>query len=125
MEPLKPPKAEFIENTLEAKQQVVGGTISCTYPWEDMVGLIHNDNGIAGGLPLNRMLCDDEGKPYDIVPGTFLIAGLTEDDFCSLTEEQVQKFTEKFRYPEMYMRSSSGEVFCFFLGSDRDPVIIC
>ena len=33
------------------------------------------------GLPLNRALRDDNGEIYDIVAGTFLVTGLTDDSF--------------------------------------------
>ena len=47
------------------------------------------------GLPLNRALYDDRGQVYDAIAGTFLVVGLTEDDFTSLTPEQIEKFKRK------------------------------
>ena len=40
----------------------------------------------------------------DIYAGDFLVVGLTEDDFGSLTSEQMQKFEEKFHQPQMFVR---------------------
>ena len=34
--------------------------------------------------------------------GTFLVVGLTEDDFTSLTPEQIEKFKEKYQSPEAF-----------------------
>ena len=55
-----------------------------------------NDEGKLLGLPWNRALTDDHGVPYDIVCGTFFVAGLKEDDFASLTEQQIEKYRKKY-----------------------------
>ena len=59
---------------------------------------IANDEGKLLGLPWNRTLTDDHGVPYDIVCGTFFIAGLKEDDFASLTEQQIEKYKDKYSH---------------------------
>lgn len=55
-----------------------------------------NDEGKLLGLPWNRALTDDHGVPYDIVCGTFFVAGLKEDDFASLTDQQIEKYKDKY-----------------------------
>ena len=35
--------------------------------------------------------------------GTFLVVGLSEDSFTSLTPEQVQKYMEHFKQPEQFI----------------------
>lgn len=57
---------------------------------------IVNDEGKLLGLPWNRALTDDHGVPYDIVCGTFFVAGLKEDDFASLTDQQIEKYKDKY-----------------------------
>lgn len=57
-----------------------------------------NDEGKLLGLPWNRTLTDDHGVPYDIVCGTFFVAGLKEDDFASLTEQQIEKYQNKYSH---------------------------
>ena len=66
-------------------------TILCGSPHK-----ICNDEGKLLGLPWNRTLTDDHGVPYDIVCGTFFVAGLKEDDFASLTEQQIEKYKDKY-----------------------------
>lgn len=119
IEPLAPPKVIEIDHTLEAMQELVGGTIAATYPWDDPVAVVVADDGIALGYPANRMLED-----YDIILGSFFICGLTEDSFGSLSDALAEKFTEKFHYPEMFMRTMDGKVLCFRLGSDQEPLVI-
>lgn len=48
------------------------------------------------GLPYNRPLLDENGVPYDIVCGTYFMAGLGVEDFVSLTEDQIQRYKEHF-----------------------------
>lgn len=99
IEPGKEPYAEKIPSCLESLQHQVGGLIQVLYPFpcDESVAIIANDEGKLLGMPWNRPLFDEDGNMYDIIVGTFLIVGLTEDDFGSLTDEQVQRYTELFQ----------------------------
>lgn len=73
--------------------------IISNYAFQTLCGSPHkicNDEGKLLGLPWNRALTDDHGVPYDIVCGTFFVAGLKEDDFASLTEQQIEKYKDKY-----------------------------
>lgn len=50
----------------------------------------------------NRVLHNEIGIPYDIVVGTFLIVGLTEDDFGDLSQELIQRYEKLFHNPEEF-----------------------
>ena len=65
---------------------------------------IYNDDGKLMGLPLNRALRDEHGEAYDVIAGTFLVVGLGEEDFASLTPELAEKFEKKFHQPEDFIR---------------------
>ena len=106
MEPEKAPYTQEIGTDLASLQKAVGGYIQAVYPYEEPVALIVNEEGKLNGLPLNRALRDDSGSPYDVAAGTMLIVGLGEEDFCSLTAEQIQQFTEKFKTPEQFLFSN-------------------
>ena len=56
------------------------------------------------GKDLNRALRDDDGDIYDIVAGDFLVVGLGEEDFCSLSPELMKQFEEHFHQPETFVR---------------------
>ena len=109
VEPDKEPYVKLIEPGYRALQEEVDGTIQGVYPFADPVGVICNDDGKWMGLPLNRALRDDDGKVYDIIAGTFVIAGLSEEDYCSLDEGMIEKYTHLFKNPEMYIQVA-GEV---------------
>ena len=104
VEPGKYPQHIQIGTDLEDLQKAVGGDIEVTYPFEDNVGLICNEEGKLNGLEWNRALYDDHGNISDVIAGPFLIAGLTEEDFCSLTDQQLSDFEDKFYSPEVFIR---------------------
>jgi len=109
VEPLKKPYVKNIEPGLHSLQREVNGCIDVTYPFEDLVGLICNDEGKINCLPLNRALYDDKGHLYDIVAGTFIIAGLSEDDFTDLSDELIEKFSKRFEFAEQFI-SINGHI---------------
>lgn len=104
VEPMKEPRVVTMPTGLEALQKAVGGYIEAVYPFEDPVALICNEEGKFAGLELNRGLYDDKGKLYDILAGTFLVTGLTEDNFGSLSPELIEKYTDMYRTPQMFIR---------------------
>ena len=98
------PQQVEIDNDLKALQQAVGGSIGASYPFEDPVAIVYNDDGKLMGLPLNRALRDENGEMYDAVAGTFLVVGLGEEDFAALTPEMAQKYEQLFHQPEAFLK---------------------
>lgn len=86
-------------NGLREMQAVVGGYIEAIYPYEEMVAIVCNEEGLINGLPFNRSI---EGG-YGGIFGTFFVCGLTEESFCSLTPEQMVAFKEKFKHAEIFL----------------------
>ena len=104
VEPHKEPYLKEIDSGLESLQREVSGYIEATYPYEEPVAIICNEEGKINGLPLNRALRDEAGEIYDILVGTFLVVGIGEEDLCSLPEDLAKKFHDKFRTPEQFIR---------------------
>ena len=98
------PKQVEIDPDLKSLQQAVGGNIGASYPFSDPAAIVYNDEGKLMGLPLNRALRDESGEAYDVVAGTFLVVGLGEEDFASLTPELAQNSEEHFHQPEDFIR---------------------
>ena len=92
VEPMKPCEVREIPDTLEAMQALVGGYIQAVYPFQEEVAVICNEKGRNLDLPYNRPLMDESGLPYDIVCGTFFMAGVSGEHFVSLTDEQIQRY---------------------------------
>ena len=110
------PEMVEIDNTLEAKQELVGGYIEMICPFADSeVAVILNEEGKINGSQLNRALyADQENKDrvIDILAGDFFIcsAPYDSDDFESLPPEKAEKYTDMFKYPELFFRSGNDIV---------------
>ena len=89
-----------IDADLKSMQNVVGGDIQAVYPFEDdFVALICAEEGKLLGYPLNRPLVHPEYGVYDVVAGTFFLCSAPPDaeNFESLSEEQIKKYTRIFK----------------------------
>ena len=86
----EPPKIKEIPNELSGLQHEVGGLIECVYLDDGSIAVV-NEEGKLNGMEPNRKL------GADIICGPFFICGDSLDgDFASLSEEQIQKYSEKF-----------------------------
>ena len=102
------PQQVQIDSGLAALQQAVEGDIEAAYYFEEPVAVIVHEEGKLNGSELNRAICDQDGNIVDIIAGNFLVVGLGEENFCSLSPELMQKFEEKFHQPEMFLRMGKG-----------------
>lgn len=109
VEPMKEPYTKEISPGLSSLQHEVDGYIQAIYPYEDSVAIVCNEEGKLEGMPLNRGLRDEDGELYDVVAGTFLVVGLSEEDFSSLPPDMIQKYTEHFKTPEQFI-SVNGRI---------------
>ncbi len=94
---VKPPVQE-IQSKLEFLQKEVVGDI------HNPVAIIAAESGKLMGMPFNRALRDEEGHIYDVLVGKFLIVGLGEDNFVSISDELIPKYTREFQTPEQLVR---------------------
>ena len=124
VEPMEKPRLVTVPHTLESLQKLVDGSLQAVYPWDDPIGLVCDDDGIANGKIPNRALLDEDGNPYDIVKGTFFICGLSPQDFDSISDELAAKYTERFCWPEMFMRTMDDHVIWVKLKPGEQPKVI-
>ena len=96
VEPGEVPYVKDMKDGLEAIQQEVQGLFQPVYV-EDGVILCCNEEGKLNGMKPNRWLEDD------IICGPFFLVGDDhEGGFCSLTDEQLDRYTQRFREPEQF-----------------------
>lgn len=107
VEPGQYPRVERIGSDLASLQKAVDGYIEAIYPYDDPVALICGEEAKLEGKPLNRALRDGDGDIYDIVAGKFFLCGLGDENFASLPKELQQKYEEKFRQPEAFLKMGS------------------
>ena len=110
VEPGKAPYTKEIDPGLKSLQREVGGYIEAVYPFPEPIAIVCNETAKLDGLPLNRSLRDDDGEIYDIIAGAFLVVGMTEEDFGSLSPELIQQFTQHFWKSEVFLRINGNIV---------------
>lgn len=111
--PGQQPKKTIIDDTLAAIQRTVGGPIQAVYPFEVPVALICHEEGKLLHLPLNRVLrSPDTGGIYDIIAGDFFLCAAPPDSehFGSLTDDQLERYAQIFRTPEMFLSGPGGSI---------------
>ena len=107
VEPNKYPKMIEIDDTLEVMQTVVGGDIEEYMPFEDEVAIICNEEGKITGMAPNHAVYEENSREMlDIICGKFFIvyAPFEAERFQSLPPDLAEKYREKFKYPERFMR---------------------
>ena len=119
IEPGKKPYEKDIGSDLKSLQNAVGGYIQAVYPYDEPVGLLLDEESKLTGKELNRALRDEGGDIYDVIAGTFLVVGLGEEDFDSLSPELCEQFKEKFAVPETFI-SVNGKILCIPMNASRD-----
>ena len=109
VEPQKPCRVQEIDS-LADMQRIVGGDIEAVYPFQELVAVVCNADGKLLGLPMNRPLLDKDYLPYDIIRGTFFVAGLGQEEFISLTDEQIQRYKSLYDNVQILpVRTATGE----------------
>ena len=93
-----------IDGSLEGMQKFVGGYIEQICPFKDPVAIVCNEEGKINRMELNRALYTEDGTMFDIVAGPMFICGLGEEDFTSLQGELLEKYMDKFKHPEVFVK---------------------
>lgn len=53
-------------------------------------------------MPLNRVVRYEEGTIIDIIASTAFICDCSGENFGSLNEEQMGRYMDMFRYPQLF-----------------------
>ena len=96
-----------IDGSLESMQQFVGGYIEEICPFSDPVAIVCNEEGKINRMELNRALYTEDGTMFDIVAGPMFICSLGEEDFTSIQGELLEKYLEKYKQPETFIKIGS------------------
>ena len=95
VEPNKPAYVTEIGNDLESLQKAVGGGLI------EPIGFLHDPNAIMVGNEEAKLTGMEGNRRFSegIVAGPFFICGDDGEDFCSLTDEQCEKYVRQFAQP--------------------------
>lgn len=104
-------------NGLHEEQAVVGGLITTSYPYEEAVAIVSNDDSIGMHLPFNRSIPGGYGGIF----GTFFICGLEGDHFCSLTPEQIKRFKKEYAKAELLIGAKGNDLITIKFPAEPKP----
>lgn len=92
------PVVKEIENNLKDMQRYVMGHIE-TITLSETAMLVCNDVGKLADLTPNRIL--KIGNSHDVIRGDFFICGWSGDEFCDISDDDVEKYTKMFSKPDV------------------------
>jgi len=95
-------------NDLPAMQETVGGRIQAIYPFKDNVAVVCNEEGLLLNLEFNRSLPE---RGYGGIFGTFFVCGIGEENFISLSPEQVRTYIDRFKKAEVFIAMNGDRPF--------------
>lgn len=109
VEPHKAPYEASVPHELFAMQQTVGGLIEVVRNGDGTL-LVCNEEGKLLGMEGNRRI------PGDVLAGPFFVVGDAGETFRSLTEEELERYRERFAEIEdispQEVQAATGFFFC-------------
>ena len=109
VEPQKTPYEASVPHELTAMQQAVGGLIEVVRNGDGTL-IICNEEGKLLGMEGNRRI------PGDVLAGPFFVVGDAGETFRSLTEEELERYRERFAEIEdispQEVQAATGFFFC-------------
>ena len=96
------PVVKEIENTLEDMQRYVMGYIE-TVTLSGTAVLVCNEDGRLADFTPNRILKIGRNQEIqEVIRGDFFICGWAKDEFCDISNEDIEKYTKMFSKPEVF-----------------------
>lgn len=92
-------------NGLAEMQDTVGGLIDAIYPFDDQVAVVCNDEAILLGMEFNRSMPGGYGGVF----GPFFVCGITQEDFCALSPDRMEKYGKFFHKAEILLGVRGNE----------------
>ena len=102
VEPNRPPFVSEVGNDLKSLQRAVAGYIEPIYLADGTI-LVGNEESKLKGMEGNRHIGES------IIAGPFFIVGEDGDSFRSLTDDEAQRYMERFTQPEQISQQEAQE----------------
>lgn len=115
LQPHQPPVETRVMDDLDHWQRAVSdhgedALMEVTYPFEDNCVVVGNEEAKLNGMEGNRRV---EGSVY--AGPIFLVGDNGEGEFCSLTDDQIEHYAERFTEPEVIPQEEVQADSGFFL----------
>ena len=94
--PGKPPQVRDICGGFPAIREIVGGETEELCPFADAASIVRNQRGDELRLPVNCLLKNGSGQPVDVIHGTFVVVGICDGGYASLTDAQILRYLDEF-----------------------------
>lgn len=101
-----------IDPSVESLQSYVRGYFEAVFPFEEPVALLCNEEGKLNDMPLNRPIYNSDKEIVDIISGPMLITGLGAEDFCSLSDDLLEKYLNQFKDPQKFFMAEGKICSC-------------
>ena len=94
VEPNKPAYVTEIGDDYESRRNAVGGLI-------ELIPFLHDPHAVMVGNEEAKLIGMEGNRRFmeSIVAGPFFVCGDEGEDFCSLTDEQCEKYVKLFAQP--------------------------
>ena len=100
---VEPRKAPCLREVEESDfHSILGGDYSVTHPLGPEAAVLCREDGRESGLEWNRALYNGRGQVYDVIAGTFLVAGMDGNKIASLPDDLANKYNRRFQTIEVY-----------------------
>ena len=108
------PGKKAYEKEIGTNLEDIYATLDCDcfevfYPYEDLVVIVHDDEGKINGSRPNRAIYGENGEMIDIICGKFFICDCSTSSFKSLPDNMMEKYKRQFLLPERFVRIN-GEI---------------
>lgn len=108
-EPMKEPLVINTDDSLFAFQRLLGKHIDLADDFLEPIAIIYNLTDYHPGLGNVFFICDSNGNLRHVISDRILVAGVQGEALCSLTDEQIKRYTRIFRSTVLYFPMQNAD----------------
>lgn len=101
-EPMGEPTVIDIEDDLFALQRLLGNHVDIADDFMEPIAVAFNETDREPGFSNVFFFCDSKGNLRHSMSGKILVLGIKNELPCSLTDEQVKRYSRAFRSSVLY-----------------------
>ena len=101
-EPMGEPTVINIEDDLFALQRLLGNHVDIADDFMEPIAVAFNETDREPGFSNVFFFCDSKGNLRHSMSGKILVLGIKNELPCSLTDEQVKRYSRAFRSSVLY-----------------------